>query len=102
VCEWALGIRITKLRLQSHAPGVETSSSRRAGKTEHARAMDLIGTHRGALLALADELLDCGLVRPAQFAALVHSPLDRPEDALDPFAKELAKFRLSRLEERRA
>lgn len=71
-------------------------------QSEHARATGLIETHRGALLALVDELMDCGQVTPARFAALVCLPLDRPADALDPYAKTLAMFRLPRQERKSA
>ncbi|MCE4537261.1 AAA family ATPase [Pelomonas sp. P7] len=60
---------------------------------EHVRATRLIETHRGALMALVDELMDQGQVTPARFAELVALPLGTPEDALDPYAKRLAAFR---------
>ena len=63
-------------------------------QSEHARATRLIETHRDALLALVDELMAQGQVTPARFAALVGLPLGRPEDALDPYAQRLAKFRV--------
>lgn len=65
-------------------------------QAEHARATQLIETHRGALLALVDELIDQGQVTPARFAAVAGLPpgsLGRPEDALDPYAQRLATFR---------
>jgi hypothetical protein len=65
-------------------------------QAEHARATRLIETHRGALLALVDELMAQGQVTPARFAAVVGLPsgrLGRPEDALDPYAQRLAEFR---------
>ena len=62
-------------------------------QAEHARAARLIETHRGALLALVDELMDHGQITPARFAALVGLPLGKPEDALDPYAQRLAQFR---------
>jgi cell division protease FtsH len=62
-------------------------------QAEHARATRLIETHRDALLALVDELMDHGQVTPARFAAVVGLPLGRPEDALDPYAQRLAAFR---------
>lgn len=62
-------------------------------QAEHARATALIEAHRDALLALVDELLDCGQVTPARFAAVVKLPLAAPEDALDPYARCLAAFR---------
>ena len=66
-------------------------------QAEHARATRLIETHRDALLALVDELIDQGQVTPARFAAVVGKwfelPLGRPEDALDPYAQRLAEFR---------
>jgi hypothetical protein len=64
-------------------------------QAEHARATGLIGTHRGALLALVDELMTRGQVAPARFAAVVGFPLGRPEDALDPYAQSLAAFRVA-------
>jgi len=66
-------------------------------KAEHARATRLIETHRGALLALVDELMEQGQVTPARFAAVVGLPLGKPEDALDPYAEKLAQFRRERL-----
>lgn len=75
-------------------------------QAEHARATRLIETHRGALLALVDELMDQGQVTPARFAALVGMfvglPLGRPEDALDPYAQRLARFRVEGQERLRA
>lgn len=62
-------------------------------QAEHARATSLIETHRDALLALVDELLEQGQVTPARFAAVVGLPLARHEDALDPYAEKLADFR---------
>lgn len=62
-------------------------------QAEHARAARLIETHRGALLAVVDELMDQGQVAPARFAALVGLPLGQPEDTLDPYAQRLAAFR---------
>ncbi len=62
-------------------------------QAEHLRATALIEAHRDALLALVDELLDCGQVAPARFAAVVKLPLAAPEDALDPYAQCLAAFR---------
>lgn len=69
---------------------------------EHARATKLIETHRGALLALVDELMLHGQVTPARFAVVVGLPLGRPEDALDPYAERLAEFRMEGLERLRA
>lgn len=63
-------------------------------QAEHARATKLIESHRGALLALVDELMAQGQVTPAHFAALVGLPLGMPEDALDPYAQRLAEFRV--------
>ena len=63
-------------------------------QSEHARATRLIETHRGALLALVDELMVQGQVTPARFAALVGLPLTAAEDALDPYAQNLAAFRV--------
>ncbi|HVJ21184.1 MAG TPA: hypothetical protein VM686_37490 [Polyangiaceae bacterium] len=60
---------------------------------EHARAMRLIETHRGTLLAVVDELMDQGQVTPARFVAVTGLPLGRAEDALDPYAARLAEFR---------
>ncbi|MCM5680643.1 AAA family ATPase [Schlegelella sp. S2-27] len=62
-------------------------------QAEHARATRLIETHRDGLLALVDELMDQGQVRPARFAALVGLPLSTPEDALDPYAERLMAYR---------
>lgn len=69
---------------------------------EHSRATKLIETHRGALLALVDELMAHGQVPPARFAVVVGLPLGRPEDALDPYAERLAEFRVEGLERLRA
>jgi cell division protease FtsH len=55
-------------------------------QAEHTRATRLLDTHRDALLALVDELMDQGQVTPARFAALVGLPLGRPKDELDPYA----------------
>ena len=60
---------------------------------QHARATRLIESHRGALLALVDELLEQGQVTPQRFAAVTGLPLETPEDALDPYAQRLAEFR---------
>ncbi|WP_431265649.1 AAA family ATPase [Roseateles chitinivorans] len=62
-------------------------------QAEHARATDLLETHRDALLALVDELIAQGQVTPERFAAVAGLPLGRPEDALDPYAERLAMFR---------
>jgi hypothetical protein len=62
-------------------------------QAEHARATSLIETHRGALLALVDELMDQGQVTPARSAAVTGLALGAPEDALDPYAQGLAEFR---------
>ncbi|MCH7342558.1 AAA family ATPase [Pelomonas sp. CA6] len=71
-------------------------------QAEHARATRLIETHRTALLALVDELMDHGQIAPARFAELVGLPLERPEDALDPYARKLAEFRSAGPERLRA
>lgn len=71
-------------------------------QAEHARATKLIDIHRGALLALVDELMDQGQVTPARFAAVVGFALDSAEDALDPYAQRLADFRIAGAERRRA
>ncbi len=71
-------------------------------QAEHARATQLIETHRDVLLALVDELTAHGQVTPARFAALVRLPLGRPEDALDPYAQRLAEFRAAPAERLRA
>jgi cell division protease FtsH len=71
-------------------------------QAEHARASRLLQTHRDALLALVDELIDQGQVTPARFAAVVGLPLGRPEDALDPYAQKLAEFRVADRERLRA
>lgn len=71
-------------------------------QAEHARATGLLETHRGALLALVDELMAHGQVTPVRFAAVVGLPLGRPEDALDPYAEKLAEFRVERQERLRA
>ena len=63
-------------------------------QAEHARATRLLDTHRGALLALVDELVAQGQVSPARFAAVVGLPLGKPEDALDPYAERLSAFRV--------
>ena len=60
---------------------------------QHVRATRLIESHRGALLALVDELLDQGQVTPQRFAVVTGLPLETPEDALDPYAQRLAAFR---------
>jgi len=62
-------------------------------QAEHARATRLLETHREALLALVDELMEKGQITPARFAALVRLPLGNPADALDPYAQRLAQFR---------
>lgn len=62
-------------------------------QAEHARAMEMLDTHRGALIALVDELMAQGQVTPARFAEVVGLPLDVPEGALDPYAQRLAAFR---------
>jgi ATP-dependent Zn protease len=66
-------------------------------QAEHARATELIASHRGELLALVDELMVHGQVTPARFAAVVGLPLGRPEDTLDPYALRLAEFRVDEL-----
>ena len=58
----------------------------------------MIETHRDALPALVDELMEHGQVTPARFAAVVGLPLGRPEDALDPYARRLAEFRAEQTE----
>jgi cell division protease FtsH len=67
-------------------------------QAEHTHATELIETHRDALLALVDELMEHGQVTPARFAVVVGLPLGKPEDVLDPYAQRLAQFRLARLE----
>ncbi len=62
------------------------------------RATEMLATHRGALLALVDELMAQGQVTPARLAEVVGLPLGAPEDALDPYAQSLAVFREGRLE----
>ena len=62
-------------------------------QTEHARAMKMIETHRSALLALVDELMEQGQLTPKRFAEVVGLPLSAPEDVLDPYAECLAAFR---------
>ncbi len=62
-------------------------------QAEHVRATGLLHAHRQALLALVDELIEQGQVGPARFAAVVQLPLERPEDALGPYARHLAQFR---------
>jgi hypothetical protein len=84
------------LRYLGHAP-IEALL-----QAEHARATGLLETHRGALLALVDELMAHGQVTPVRFAAVVGLPLGRPEDALDPYAEKLAEFRVERQERLRA
>ncbi len=65
-------------------------------QAEHERATGLLKTHRGALLALVDELMDQGQIAPARFAEVVGLSLAKPEDALDPYAQRLAEFREER------
>jgi cell division protease FtsH len=60
---------------------------------EHARATRLIDAHRGALLAVVDELMAEGQVTPARFVAVTGLALEQAEDALDPYAERLAAFR---------
>ncbi|MFO1337178.1 MAG: AAA family ATPase [Burkholderiaceae bacterium] len=67
-------------------------------QAEHARATQLLQTHRRALLALVDELMTQGQVTPARFATVTGLPLGRPEDALDPYAEKLAAFRAEEVE----
>ena len=71
-------------------------------QTEHARATQLLGSHRGALLALVDELLAQGQVTPSRFGTITGLHLDRAEDALDPYAQSLAEFRSGSHERRTA
>ncbi|MEY4560948.1 MAG: hypothetical protein RLZZ618_225 [Pseudomonadota bacterium] len=70
-------------------------------QSEHARATRLLDTHRGALLALVDELLANGQVTPARFAKVVGLQLGAAEDALDPYAQSLAAFREGKMERAR-
>ena len=62
-------------------------------QAEHARATTLLETHRGALLALIDELMEHGQVTPGRFAEVVGLTLGAPEDALDPYSERLSVFR---------
>jgi len=62
-------------------------------QSEHARATRLIEAHRGALIAVVDELMDQGQVTPARFVAVTGLVLGQAEDALDPYAVRLAAFR---------
>ena len=62
-------------------------------QNEHARATQLLANHRGALLAVVDELLEKGQVTPLRFGTITGLHLDRTEDALDPYAQGLAEFR---------
>jgi hypothetical protein len=71
-------------------------------QAEHARATRLIEQHRGALLALVDELLLQGQVTPPRFAAVTGLPLGQADDALDPYAQRLAAFRGQAQQLRRA
>ena len=71
-------------------------------QAEHTHATELIETHRDALLALVDELMEKGQVTPARFAAVVRLPLGKPEDVLDPYAQRLAEFRVEGPERLRA
>jgi len=71
-------------------------------QAEHTRATGLIETHRDALLALVDELMEHGQVTPTRFAVVVGLPLGKPEDVLDPYAQRLAEFRVERPERLRA
>lgn len=68
-------------------------------QSEHARATKLLDMHRGALLALVDELMEHGQVTPARFAEVVGLSLGAPDDALDPYAERLAAFRRVGLEQ---
>lgn len=71
-------------------------------QAERARATRLLDAHRVALLALVDELMAHGQVTPARFAVVTALPLERPEDALDPYAQRLAAFREAGQERLRA
>jgi hypothetical protein len=71
-------------------------------QAEHARATKLIETHRGALLALVDELMAHGQVTPARFAAVTGLSVSKAEDTLDPYAQRLAEFRTEGPERLRA
>lgn len=62
-------------------------------QAEHARASELIETHRDALLALVDELMAHGQVTPERFAEVTSLRLDVAEDVLDPYAARLAAYR---------
>jgi cell division protease FtsH len=64
-------------------------------QAEHARATRLLEAHRESLLALVDELVTHGQVTPRRFAAVSGLPLERPEEALDPYAQRLAAFRVA-------
>ncbi len=60
------------------------------------RATRLLETHHEALMALVDELLQHGEVKPARFAEVVGLPLTADDEALDPYAQRLAEFRAAR------
>lgn len=62
-------------------------------QAQHARAMELLAQHRDSLLALVDALTADGEVSPSRFAEVTGLRVDTPEDALDPYAQRLARFR---------
>lgn len=62
-------------------------------QAQHARAMELLAQHRDSLLALVDALTAHGEVSPSRFAEVTGLWVDTPEDALDPYAQRLARFR---------
>lgn len=62
-------------------------------QAQHARAMELLAQHRDSLLALVDALTAHGDVSPSRFAEVTGLCVDTPEDALDPYAQRLARFR---------
>lgn len=62
-------------------------------QAQHARAMELLAQHRDSLLALVDALTADGEVSPSRFAEVTGLWVDTPEDALDPYAQRLARFR---------
>jgi hypothetical protein len=66
-------------------------------QAEQARAGEVLDEHRGALLALVDELMAQGQVSPTRFAEVTGLPLGASEDALDPYAERLAAFRAGQL-----
>lgn len=71
-------------------------------QAQHARALDLLAQHRDSLLGLVDELTAHGEVKPVRFAEVTGLTLDTPQDALDPYAQQLARFRAQKSMRQRA